>query len=226
MAMTDKERARAVYDRLLQEFGIPSWDKRPALDELILTILSQNTNDRNRDVAYAAMRKMYPTWQDVLKAPIDDLIDTLRVAGLANQKGPRIQAVLKKINEEHGALGLEFLADWPIEKVFDWLVGLKGVGPKTASIVMLFSLEMSAFPVDTHVYRVTGRLGIRPESISVEKAHEYLGELFSQQEYGPAHLNLIYLGRRICGARKPSCPNCPVNDLCLYSKKTEPQESN
>ena len=220
--MTKEARARAVYDRLLEEFGAPTWQKRPALDELVLTILSQNTNDRNRDIAYKALRENYPSWEEVKDAHEDELIGKIRVAGLANQKGPRIQAVLKRIDQEFGQLNLDFMRDWKREKVYEYLVNLKGVGPKTASIVMLFSLNFPAFPVDTHVYRVTGRIGIRPLKISVENAHEYLASCFKSEEYRTAHINLIYMGRRICKARKPDCPNCPVLGLCLYPDKTAP----
>ncbi|MCD4754098.1 MAG: hypothetical protein K8R40_13595 [Anaerolineaceae bacterium] len=219
--MTEKARARAVYGRLLEEFGIPTWQKRPAMDELILTILSQNTNDRNRDLAYNALRENYPTWEEVEDAHEDELIRTIRVAGLANQKGPRIQAVLKKIDQEFEQLNLDFMRNWERERVYEYLVNLKGVGPKTASIVMLFSLDLPAFPVDTHVYRVTGRIGIRPLEISVENSHEYLASCFNIEEYRTAHINLINLGRRICKARKPNCPNCPVRDLCLYPDKSD-----
>lgn len=219
--MTEKDRAGAVYKLLLEEFGIPTWEKRPALDELVLTILSQNTNDRNRDIAYIAMRENYPTWEEVKDAHEDELIKLIRVAGLANQKGPRIQAVLKKIDQEFNQLNLDFMRDWERERVYKYLVNLKGVGPKTASIVMLFSLNLPAFPVDTHVYRVTGRIGIRPLKISVENSHEYLASCFNSEEYRTAHINLIYLGRRICKARKPACQNCPIRGLCLYPEKSD-----
>jgi endonuclease-3 len=214
-----KRTARAIHQRLLEAFGTPDWGvPLPPLDELVSTILSQNTNDANRDRAFRGLRKQFPTWEAVRDAEPGAVVAAIRPAGLANQKGPRIQAVLAEITAQRGGLDLEFLRGWPAEQVYDWLVSFKGVGPKTAAIVMLFSLDMPAFPVDTHIYRVTGRLGLRPAEMSVEQAHPYLASLFLPETYGPAHLNLIRLGRQICQARKPNCPACPVQDLCEYPK--------
>lgn len=220
MDLTPRERAEAVRQALLEAFGVPHWEKQDALDELLNTVLSQNTNDRNRDLAYENMRQQYPTWADVRDADPEALIDAIRIAGLANQKGPRIQEILKTITAEQGKLDLGFLDSLSLEEVRKWLTDLKGVGPKTASIVMVFSLGLPAFPVDTHVYRVSGRIGFREETVSVEDAHVVLANLFPPDSYGEVHLNLIYLGRRVCHARKPECAGCPVNHLCLFPDKT------
>ncbi len=210
--------ALTIHRRLLEFYGHPEWrDPMPPLDELVCTILSQNTNDTNRDKAYRALRARYPTWEAVRDAPEAEVIETIRVAGLANQKGPRIQNVLRQISAERGGLSLEFLHDWPPERVYAWLTGFKGVGPKTAAIVMCFSLNMPAFPVDTHVYRVSGRLGLRPARMSVEKAHQHLAAQLPPETYYAAHLNFIRLGREICKARRPECARCPLNDLCPYA---------
>ena len=219
--ITTQERADAVRMALLREFGMPQWEKREALDELVNTVLSQNTNDRNRDQAYANMRSQFPTWEAVRDANPTELIDSIRIAGLANQKGPRIQKILQTITEEHGKLDLRFLESFPPDDVHKGLTGLKGVGPKTASIVMVFSLGIPAFPVDTHVYRVSARIGLRDPAISVEEAHTVLAKLFPPDSYGEVHLNLIYLGRRICHARQPQCEICPVRNVCLYPKKSK-----
>ncbi|MBN2047835.1 MAG: endonuclease III [Anaerolineaceae bacterium] len=213
-----REQARQIFERLMMEFGEPDWRTLPPLDELVSTILSQNTNDRNRDIAYHTLTQRFPGWEDVRDADEEDVIDAVRIAGLANQKGPRIQAILKLITREHGDLNLDFLRSMPADEVFDWLVSLNGVGPKTASIVMLFSLGIPAFPVDTHIYRVSGRTGLRPEKMSVEQAHEHLRSLFDPKDYGPAHINLIYLGRRICHARTPNCDECPIIEYCEYGQ--------
>jgi endonuclease-3 len=214
--------AQAVYQRLAEVFGLPAWDNpTPPLDELVNTILSQNTNDRNRDLAYHALRARFATWEAVRDADPQAVIDTIRPAGLANQKGPRIQAVLRQITAEQGALDLDFLYSLPPNEAFTWLRRFKGVGPKTASIVLQFSLSKPAFPVDTHIYRVSGRIGLRPERMSVEQTHEFLARLFTPDQYGPGHLNLIRLGRQICHARKPECPVCPVNSLCNYYQQEE-----
>lgn len=199
-------------------FGRPEWrDPLPPIDELVSTILSQNTNDVNRDVAFNRLRAAFPTWEAVMTAPSQEVVEAIRPAGLANQKGPRIQAVLREISAERGSLDLTFLKDMPIEEAHDWLVKFNGVGPKTAAIVLLFSLGIPAFPVDTHIYRVSGRIGLRPEKMTVEQAHPYLAGLFPKDEYYEAHLNLIRLGREICHARKPECTECPLKKFCQYA---------
>jgi len=185
--------ALEVHQRLLNAYGQPVWRVRlPPVDELISTILSQNTND---------------------------VIDAIKIAGLSNQKGPRIQWVLRQITDERGEINLDFLRQLPPDEVRAWLLRFKGVGPKTAAIVMLFSLDMPAFPVDTHIYRVTGRLGLRPEGVDAEKAHELLGKLFPPETYYAAHLNLIRHGRQICLARSPACDRCTLQDLCVYYRE-------
>ena len=217
-----KQRAVKIHQTLLTAFGEPIWrNPLPAIDELVSTILSQNTNDVNRDRAFDALRAKFPTWEAVRDAKEEDVVNAIRPAGLANQKGPRIQQVLRSITEERGELNLQFLADMPIEDARNWLTKFNGVGPKTAAIVLCFSLGRPAFPVDTHVYRVTGRLGLRPEKITVEQAHPYLESVFPPETYYAAHLNIIRLGREICNARKPNCPLCPVNALCNYKEKTK-----
>jgi endonuclease-3 len=210
-------RIQAVHERLLEYYGYPTWrNPLPPLDELISTILSQNTNDVNRDRAFASLSAHFPTWEAVRDAVQDEVVEAIRPAGLANQKGPRIQAVLREITRLRGGLDLRFLEDLPADEAREWLLQFKGVGPKTAAIVLLFSLGKPAFPVDTHIYRVTGRLGIRPTGMTADRAHNYLEQLLSPSAYYPAHLNLIRLGREICQARRPDCPRCPLNDLCDY----------
>ena len=213
-------RAQAIHQTLLAAYGSPEWrEPMPAVDELVSTILSQNTNDNNRDRAFAALRRALPTWEMVRDAPTDAVIEAIRPSGLANQKGPRIQETLRSITAQRGSLDLSFLVDLPVPEARQWLMQFKGVGPKTAAIVLLFSFGKPAFPVDTHIYRVSGRIGLRPEKMSVEDAHQHLEGLFPQEAYGPVHLNLIRLGREICQARKTNCPACPVIHLCDYGNK-------
>ena len=221
--MTDHaKKALKVHNKLIEAFGEPLWrNPPPPVDELVSTILSQNTNDVNRDRAFDSLRAKFPTWEEVRDANTDEVIEAVRVAGLANQKGPRIQNVLRAIAEERGSLDLSFLKDMPIKEARNWLTKFKGVGPKTAAIVLCFSLNRPAFPVDTHVYRLTGRIGLRPEKISVEQAHPYLESVFPPETYYAAHLNIIRLGREVCNARKPKCPVCPVRDLCDFEPKTD-----
>jgi endonuclease III len=211
------ERAWAVHTRLLEYYNVPIWhNPLPPVAELVSTILSQNTNDTNRDRAYNSLRKRLPTWEMVRDAEPSQVIDAIREAGLANLKGPRIQAALREITTQRGSLDLDFLKDLPVTEARVWLTQFKGVGLKTSAIVLLFSLGMPAFPVDTHIYRVTGRIGLRPSKMSVEQAHQHLEALFPTQAYYAAHLNLIRLGREICRARQPLCPLCPLQNLCNY----------
>ena len=214
------EKAIIVHCRLMELFGKPEWRLAlTGIDELVSTILSQNTNDRNRDVAFFALKKAFPDWEAVRDAEPQAVVEAIRPAGLANQKGPRIQTALRQISTERGSLDLGFLKDWPVEQAHAWLTKFNGVGPKTAAIVLLFALGIPAFPVDTHIYRVSGRVGLRPEKMTVEQAHGHLAGLFPPDEYGPAHLNLIRLGREICHARKPNCPACPLQDVCDYYQR-------
>jgi endonuclease-3 len=220
-------KALAVHQRLLEAYGEPVWRVRlPPLDELVSTILSQNTNDDNRDRAFDALRNAFPSWEAVRDAETDDVIDAIRPAGLANQKGPRIQAVLRQITEQRGNLELRFLSQWPPEDVRSWLLSFKGVGPKTAAIVMQFALDMPAFPVDTHIHRVTRRLGLCPEKASAEKAHALLAQLFPPETYHAAHLNIIRHGREVCHARRPECDRCVLTDLCDYFRDNFSQSAN
>lgn len=222
--MTDKallrQKTMEVYRRLLKVFGEPVW-RQPLspIDELVSTILSQNTNDRNRDMAFDRLKKEFPHWEDVLAAPVEKIITAIQIAGLANQKGPRIQQVLREILIERGNLDLSFLNGMPVEEAKQWLLKFKGVGPKTASIVLQFSLGRPAFPVDTHIYRVSGRLGLRPEKMTVEDAHPWMESIFPPETYYAGHLNIIRLGREICQARKPRCAVCPLNDICDFPDK-------
>ncbi|HIE24382.1 MAG TPA: endonuclease III [Anaerolineales bacterium] len=215
-----KNKALEVHERLLEKFGEPVWrNPLPAIDELVSTFLSQNTNDINRDRAFDSLRAKFSTWEEVRDAPIAEVVEAVRVAGLAKQKGPNIQNALRQISEERGELDLEFLKEMSVEEARAWLVKFRGVGPKTAAIVLLFSLDMPAFPVDTHVYRITGRVGLRPQKISVEKAHPYLEGIFPPETYRTAHLNIIRLGREICKARKPNCAECPLLEICVFRAK-------
>jgi endonuclease-3 len=208
---------RCVLARLGEVFGLPEWrNPLPPVDELVCTILSQNTNDRNRDIAFTALKKRFPGWEEVIDADEGEIINTIRVAGLANQKGPRIKAVLTQIQLERGSLELTFLADLPLEDAREWLLKFKGVGRKTAAIVLQFSLNRPAFPVDTHIYRVSGRLGVRPPTHNVDQTHLLMEQIVDAGNFYAGHLNLIRLGREVCHARKPDCPHCPVNDLCAY----------
>lgn len=214
-----------MHRRLLEAYGEPRWrHPLPPVDELISTILSQNTNDLNRNRAFEALRAAFPTWEAVRDAPSREIVQAIRSAGLANLKGPRIQAVLQAITKEKGSLDLRFLRRMPPEQAMAWLMRFKGVGRKTASIVLLFSLGMPAFPVDTHIYRLSGRLGLRPERASLDQTHDLLARTFPPEAYLAAHLNLIRHGREVCHARNPACTECTLRRLCPYGRhRTTPK---
>jgi endonuclease III len=215
------KKIKKLRQRLMEAFEMPQWrTPLPPVDELVSTILSQNTNDVNRDAAFEQLKASFSDWKSVMTAETKSVVEAVRTAGLANQKAPRIQQALRAISEFTGGdISLDFLATLPRDAARDWLMDLKGVGPKTAAIVLLFSMGIPAFPVDTHIYRVTGRIGIRPEGLSVEKTHLYLEERIPEDAFYDLHLNFIRLGREICGARKWRCYSCPVEDLCLFEEK-------
>lgn len=219
MPTTDGRRDKydAVFHILNEVYGRPVWRSHGSpLDELISTILSQATADVNTARAYADLRARFPDWTSVMNAPAEEVIGAIRSAGLAPTKGPRIQNALAHILRERGELSLDFLADMPLDEALAWLTAIDGVGPKTASIVLLFSLGRPAFPVDTHVYRVGGRLGLIPPRMDAIKAHIALAELGAPETYYPMHINLIRHGREICRARLPQCHICPLQDWCDY----------
>lgn len=215
-----KTKAMTVYDRLMEHLGMPEWKTLPAIDELVNTIISQNTNDKNRDIAFAALKSRFPTWDAVRDAPTEEVISCIRYAGLANQKAPRIRAVLREISAQSPNFDLDFLKEMPPKEARAWLTRFKGVGLKTASIVMVFSLGIPAFPVDTHIHRITGRLGLRPEKMSADETHDRMMELYPPELYGPAHINIIRFGRLICDARNPKCGECFLSDLCVRGPQT------
>jgi endonuclease-3 len=190
------------------------------LTELVRTILSQNTNDINRDRAFMELMGTFPKWADIAGAPISKVAATIKVAGLAKIRAGRIIKLLKAINKSQGEYELAFLFDWQDDQVKQYLLGLDGVGPKTAACVMAFSLGRNVMPVDTHVYRVSRRLGFLPEKISVEMAHNYFTQFGNSISLYQLHLNLIAHGRQICHARKPLCYECRLKRLCHFYRKS------
>ncbi|HLU08194.1 MAG TPA: endonuclease III [Oceanobacillus sp.] len=219
--ITDFERRKAKYTpvaQLLREmYGYPNWRQSlPAMDELIDCVLSQSTSDINRDRAFDALKARYPNWEAVMNAPTQEVIDTIKPAGLANQKGPRIQNILRRIYAERGELNIDFLKDLPIEEAKAWLTSFDGVGPKTAAIVLCFAFNREAFPVDTHIHRVGQRIGFLPQGISADKAHPVMEAIVPPDQYYAFHLNLIQHGREICQARRPQCERCPLTAYCDY----------
>ncbi len=209
-----------IIRRLETFFGVPE-PRRPKdpLSELIFTILSQNTTDRNRDRAYERLRDRFPRWEDVLKADPAEIEQAIRIGGLGPQKSKRIKAILAEIQGQTGSLSLDYLAQWQPEQARQALLAFNGVGQKTAAIVLLFSLGMPAFPVDTHILRVTRRLGLIPENADATAAHKILGALIPPDRYYPIHLNLIALGKSLCRPKNPRCTECPLVPLCRFGRE-------
>ncbi len=205
-----------IHDRLLKVYGFPPRPRLDPVSELVSTILSQSTNDNLRDRAYDTLRERYPTWEQVRDAPVRKIAKAIHVCGLSQQKAPRIKKALQHIMRERGRLDLSFLSQMTVDEARRWLMSIEGVGPKTAAIVLLFSLNRPAFPVDTHVHRVTGRLGLIPPKTSADKAHQILEELVPPELYLPFHLNVIAHGRQVCYARNPQCDACVLRRQCRY----------
>lgn len=207
---------RQVAPLLEDLYGRKEWQRHDGMDELISCILSQSTTDANRDRGFDALKARYPTWEMMHHAPQDELIETIRPAGLAKSKAPYIQGSLEAIFEEQGDYNIDFLNEMPVPDAKKWLQKLNGVGPKTAAIVLCFGYNRPAFPVDTHVYRVGKRLGFLPQKISREAAHDDMEAIVQPEEYYAFHLQLIYHGRNLCKARNPKCADCPLQAYCEY----------
>lgn len=212
--------ARRQLDLLEKAFGRPRLGRRhPPLDELILTVLSQHTSDVNRDRAYAALRVRFPRWEDVLRAPRAEVERAIRAGGLARTKSRVIQEILRRVLQDLGRLDLEALRTMPLAEARAYLLRLRGVGEKTACCVLLFACRRPAFPVDTHIHRIARRLGWVPARATPQRTHAILARLIPEARYLEAHLNLIRLGRRICRARAPQCPACPLRRQCRYAAR-------
>ena len=216
--MADRRRLRRITDRLSTEYGRPVLrPHRAPVDELVLTVLSQNTNDRNRDVAYFRLRERFPSWDAVAEAPVEELEDAIRPGGLAPTKSVRIKQILDAIGEDD----LLWLEDAPLDQARAYLCALPGVGRKTAACVLLFSFGRPDVPVDTHVYRVGGRLDLWPAKAPLVKAHDELARLVGGDgEFAyEAHVLLIRHGRRTCVARAPRCAECPLRRICPEGRR-------
>jgi len=218
MVKVDEVTIREV-DRLLAGVYGDRRRRRHAepIDELIATVLSQHTNDINRDRAFEQLKRRFPSWEQVLRAPVRSIASAIKPAGLSNQKAPRIKAILQRIAEANdGNLSLEFLKEMPTGEALEWLKKLPGVGPKTAACVLLFSFGKPVFPVDTHIFRISKRLGWLDEKVTEAKANELLDQIVPNEIKYRLHLNMIAHGRQICRPQKPKCQDCVLRNLCEY----------
>jgi len=211
-----KRRVRAIRDRLRELYGRPINDPHGhPIAELVRTVLSQNTNDTNRDVAYDRLRERLPTWEEVRDAPVEDVIEAIRPGGLANTKGPRIQQILRELGDHPD---LDWIEHAPRDDAIDFLIALPGVGRKTAACVLIFAFDRPEIPVDTHVYRVGGRLGLFREGASFEEAHDEMLRIVDPEDAYEFHINLIRHGREICRPR-PRCDQCGLRRMCPYWRR-------
>jgi endonuclease-3 len=216
--MADRRRLRRITDKLAAEYGRPRLRPHGApIDELILTVLSQNTNDRNRDAAYSRLRERFPSWDAVREAPAGEIEEAIRPGGLAPTKSVRIKQILEAIGDDD----LSGLADAPLEGARAELCALPGVGRKTAACVLLFAFGRPDVPVDTHVYRVGGRLGLWDQKAPFDRAHDELLRLCGDDgEFAyETHVLLIRHGRRTCVARAPRCAECPLRRMCPEGRR-------
>jgi endonuclease III len=225
-------RVRAIRDRLRLLYGIPRAQAHGhPIAELVLTVLSQSTNDRNRDVAYLALRESFDDWEEVRDAPVDEIEEAIRPGGISKVKSARIKQILAAISETAprpgsapprspaGPLSLDWLASQPVVDAQRYLTSLPGVGRKTAACVLLFALGMRDVPVDTHVSRVGTRLGLFRPGAPFEELHDEMLALTPPGQELELHINLLRHGRRTCHARRPACPECVLRRICPSANK-------
>jgi len=217
-----------VRERLFAYYGYP--EGAPSGDPvggIVGTILSQHTSDTNSHRAYNSLRARFPTWGQVAEAPVAEVEEAIRSGGLATQKAPRIQATLRAIHERFGAYDLSVLTTLPRDEARALLMGLgAGIGPKTASCVLLFSVGIPAFCVDTHIQRICARLGVIGPKDSPEKAQHVLEATVPPEDVRAMHVDMIRHGRGICRAQRPQCERCPLLEMCVYGSISQRQAAN
>ncbi len=213
-----KEKATEVNNRLTEQYGVAQWSRKDPLSMLVDIILSHRTRDEQTAAAYARLKERYATWEDLRDAPTAEVEALIQGVNFPEVKAPRLQAIMRRLTDELGVLNLDFLRDWPVEQGAAWLNRLEGVGPKTTACVLLFSCRKPILPVDTHVHRVSIRLGLIGSKVSAENAHDLLQALLPQdaQIIYNYHKALLRHGQRVCVYDRPRCNNCAVRDLCNY----------
>ncbi len=211
-----RRRVRALHRRLEDHYGPAKRKRIGPLDELMLTILSQNTNDTNRDRAYESLRARYPNWDAVRIAPRVEIEQAIRSAGLWKQKARTLQETLDALYDEQGDLDLSHLEQLSDPEIIEYLTSFRGIGAKTAACVLCFAMGRTYMPVDTHVHRVARRLGLIPERATADQAHELLNRDSSvpPELRFSFHVQLIRHGRAVCRAGRPACDTCALGGLC------------
>lgn len=208
-----------ITQNLEATFGVPRNNSHEdPLDELINTILSQSTTNINSHRAFASLKQRFPDWEQVRRARPASIAAAIKSGGLANVKSVVIKNILNDIKQRRGTLDLSFLKTALVAEAREFLISLKGVGPKTAACVLLFACKRSVFPMDTHIFRILRRAGLLPEKINDQLAHEMIENLIPPKKHYSLHINLITLGRRICHPRNPKCGQCPLNEHCDFGR--------
>lgn len=211
---------RKIAHLLIEHYGYPEWRQHlPPVDELVCTILSQATSDTNRDKGFYSLKARFPDWESVRDAPVEAIQQAIHSAGLSNMKAPRIKSALQFITDTVGDISLDFLQAMDINEARHWLTQIEGIGLKTASIILLFCYNKPAFPVDTHVHRVTRRLGLVNENADATKAHYLMEQIAEPENFYADHLNIIRHGREVCKAQRPRCEQCFLKTYCQYYQK-------
>ena len=214
-----RRQLKFITQNLEATFGVPRNDSHEnPLDELINTILSQSTTNINSHRAFASLKQRFPDWESARRARPASIAAAIKSGGLANVKSVVIKNILETIKHRRGNFDLNFLKTAPIAEAREFLLSLKGVGPKTVACVLLFSCKRPVFPMDTHIFRILRRAGLLPEKISDELAHEKIERLIPPKKHYSLHINLIALGRRICHPRTPKCGQCPLNEHCDFGR--------
>ena len=216
-----RDKTRRAERILRRRYGQYEWSgPSDVLDAIVHTILSQNTNDVNSARAFRSLRRKFPTWTKVMKAPIVEVADAIKVGGLWNNKSRWIQGLLRWVKETHGRMSLEHLHTMTPQDVLDEMGHLPGIGVKTVYVTLMFACGQDVFPVDTHVHRIVRRLGLVPWSTSREKTTRLMQPMVPEGRRMTFHVNLIHFGREICKARNPGCATCPLERICTWPEKS------
>ena len=219
-SVADEKPVGYIIQNLERAYGEPvnKWTGWDVLDMLVAVILSQATSDANSDRTYDALKRRFPTWDALLRARPETLVETIRLGGLANQKAAVIRDLLRQVKDRHGSFDLSFLRSVPASEAVEYLASFRGVGPKTAACTLLFACGLDLFPLDTHIFRILRRVGLIPARCSDRFAHDVMNRVVPAGKFYSFHVNLIRHGRKLCRPRDPFCERCPIVEYCDYGQ--------
>ena len=208
-----------IIQNLERAYGVPENERASdPLDMLIKIVLSQATSDVNSHRTFAALKKRFPSWEQLLRARTTTIADTIRSGGLANQKAAVIKSILRQLKAEHGTLDLSFLHDSSAAEATHYLSQFRGIGPKTIACTLLFACHKEVFPLDTHIFRILRRVGLIPQKSTDARAHQLMNAIVPEGKFYSFHVNLIRHGRALCRPREPLCERCPIVEYCDYGQ--------